>query len=49
MTVSETVTTGGKMKGINHGVYDYRWDKLNDEYRSAREFCITLMFVAYVK
>ncbi len=27
----------------------YRWEKLNDEYRSARELCISLMFVVYVK
>jgi hypothetical protein len=26
-----------------------RWEKLNNEYRSAREACISLMFVAYVK
>ncbi len=26
-----------------------RWEKLNDEYRSVRELCISLMFVSYVK
>ncbi len=31
------------------GRVDNRWEKLNDEYRSARELCISLMFVAYVK
>ncbi len=32
MTLSETTTSGGKMKGINHGVYDY-----NDPVRRREE------------